>query len=247
MTDPVAPEPRPWVIDHEHRDVNGGWLRPVVFGAMDGLVSNIGLIAGVAGGTGAAGSADATQAVALAGLAGLLAGAFSMGAGEYVSVKSQAELAAAEMEVERRALQRIPEAEAAELEAVFTSRGVDPETARRVVEQLSADPETALEVHTLTELGVTPDAVPSATLAAGSSFLSFAVGALIPLVPYLLGVDSLLLAVAVTVSSLFVCGALVSRVTSRSWWFSGIRQAAIGAAAAGVTYLLGQAVGTGLG
>lgn len=226
---------------HEHRDVTGGWLRPAVFGAMDGLVSNVGLIAGMAGGS------DSPKTVALAGAAGLVAGAFSMGAGEYVSVRSQAELAAAEIERERLELERRPGAEAAELEAVFVRQGVDADTARRVVEQLSRDPETALEVHTLIELGVTPRELPSATLAAGSSFLAFAFGALIPLLPYLLGYDSIALAIGLTVVSLFACGALVSRVTSRTWWFSGLRQAAIGAAAAGLTYLLGQFVGSGLG
>ncbi|MER7544205.1 VIT1/CCC1 transporter family protein [Actinomadura sp.] len=223
---------------HQHRDVTGGWLRPAVFGAMDGLVSNFALIAGVAGGQ------AGQKVVLLAGLAGLAAGAFSMAAGEYISVASQSELAEAEIEVERLELARHPAAEERELAEVFEARGVDAETAAEVARQLSRDPDEALEVHTREELGVTPGDLPSPVLAAGSSFLSFAVGAVLPVLPYLLGAASLWPAAIVAALGLFSAGALVSRITTRPWWFGGARQLLFGAAAAGVTYAVGALIGT---
>ncbi|MEU7876724.1 VIT1/CCC1 transporter family protein [Microbispora bryophytorum] len=226
-------------IHHEHRDVTGGWLRPAVFGAMDGLVSNFALIAGVAGGT------AETRIVALAGIAGLAAGAFSMAGGEYVSVASQRELAQAEIAVERRELERHPEAEEAELARMYEQRGVDPETAREVARQISRNPDEALAVHTRAELGVDPDDLPSPVLAAVSSFLSFSLGALVPLLPYLLGVRGLWISAAVSMVALFAAGAVVSRVTARSWWFSGLRQLLVGAVAAALTWGLGSLIGTG--
>lgn len=229
-------------IHHDHRDVQGGWLRPTVFGAMDGLVSNAALMAGVSGG-----SSGNTSAIALAGLAGLVAGACSMAAGEYVSVRSQAELAAAEIEVERRELIARPEAEAAELVELYVGRGLPRELAEQVVAELSKDHETALAIHTREEIGVHPHDLPSPFLAAGSSFAAFALGALVPLLPYLLGVDSLLISQGLAIAALFACGALVSRVTTRSWWYSGARQATIGLVAGLITYGLGALVGTGLG
>ena len=224
---------------HQHADVTGGWLRPAVFGAMDGLVSNFALIAGVAGGQ------ASPDVVLLAGLAGLAAGAFSMAAGEYISVASQAELAEAEIEVERLELARHPRAEQQELAEVFVGRGVDPDLAAEVARQLSRDPEEALEVHAKEELGVAPGELPSPTLAAGSSFLSFAVGALLPVLPYLFGAVSLWPAAVLAAAGLFGAGALVSRLTTRPWWFGGLRQLAFGAAAAAITYGVGALIGTG--
>jgi len=222
---------------HRHRDVQGGWLRPAVFGAMDGLVSNFALIAGVAGGR------VSPQVVVLAGLAGLASGAFSMGVGEYVSVASQAELAEAEIEVERRELEAHPAAERAELAARFEARGLSPELAAEVAAALHRDPEEALEVHARDELGVVPGELPSPVLAALSSFVSFSAGAVIPVLPYLLGAESLWPAAAVAALGLFSAGALVSRVTARSWWFSGLRQLSFGAAAALLTYGIGALIG----
>jgi VIT1/CCC1 family predicted Fe2+/Mn2+ transporter len=232
-------------IHHDHRDVTGGWLRPAVFGASDGLVSNFALIAGVAGGTAAAGGS--TSAVVLAGLAGLAAGAFSMAAGEYVSVASQSELAQAEIALERKELAERPDAELAEMTETYVRRGLDPELAALVAEQLSADPERALELHVREELGLDPFDLPSAMSAAVSSFLAFSVGALIPVLPYLLGATSLLPALVVSVVALFLVGVLVSRVTVRSWWFSGLRQLSLGGVAAAATYGFGSLVGSGLG
>jgi VIT1/CCC1 family predicted Fe2+/Mn2+ transporter len=228
-------------IHHSHRDVTGGWLRPAVFGAMDGLVSNVALIAGVAGGGAARGT------IALAGLAGLFAGAFSMAAGEYTSVAAQAELTEAEIAVERRELARSPDAERRELAQIYVSRGVDPALADEVARQISRHPEQALDVHVREELGVSPHDLPSAPLAAGSSFVSFALGALVPLLPYLVGVQRVTWSLIATAVALFACGAVVSRVTARTWWFTGLRQVVLGGLAAGATYVLGDLVGTGLG
>jgi vacuolar iron transporter family protein len=227
-------------VQHEHRDVSGGWLRPAVFGAMDGLVSNFALIAGVDGGS------QDRHVVVLAGLAGLAAGAFSMAAGEYTSVAAQSDLARAEIALERRELEHRPEAEQAELAQVFIGRGVEESLAHEVARQLSQDPEQALEIHAREELGVTPGDLPSPTLAAVSSFLSFAVGAVIPVLPYLLGARGIVLSLVLTCLALFGCGALTARVTARSWWYTGARQLLLGAVAGGVTYVFGSLVGAGL-
>jgi VIT1/CCC1 family predicted Fe2+/Mn2+ transporter len=227
--------------NHTHRDVNGGWLRPAVFGAMDGLVSNLALVTGVAGG------AVGHQTIVLSGLAGLAAGAFSMAAGEYTSVASQRELVEAELDVERRELRKHPKDEEAELAALYAARGVEPELARAVAEQLSRDPEVALEIHAREELGIDPGDLPSPTVAAVSSFGSFALGALLPVLPYLLGATALWPAVLLALLGLFLCGAVVAKVTARTWWYSGLRQLALGGAAAGVTYALGSFFGTAVG
>ena len=225
-------------IRHEHSDVTGGWLRPAVFGASDGLVSNFALIAGVTGG-----NAD-SKAVLLAGLAGLAAGAFSMAAGEYISVRSQAEQALAEIESERRELERNPAGERRELAQMYVAKGLEPELAREVARQLSRDPAQALDVHVREELGISADDLPSATLAAGSSFASFAIGAFLPVLPYLLGATSLLPGLILTVAGLFLCGAFVTRLTPRSWWYGALRQTAVGGLAAAVTYGVGSLVGS---
>lgn len=232
-------------LEH-HRDVTGGWLRPAVFGAMDGLVSNFALMAGVAGGT--AGLVDGNRsAVVLAGLAGLAAGAFSMAAGEYTSVASQSELAEQEFENERRELSRNPELEAKELAQVWVARGIDQSLAEEMAAQLGRNPEAALEVHAREELGLAPGELPSPWLAAGSSFLSFVVGAMIPVLPYAFGATTLTWSLVLSLIGLFVAGAIVSRVTARSWWFSGLRQLFVGAAAAAVTFGVGSLVGTSIG
>ncbi|MDA0636133.1 VIT1/CCC1 transporter family protein [Nonomuraea sp. MCN248] len=229
---PYSPE-----IHHSHRDVNGGWLRPAVFGAMDGLVSNFALIAGVVGATGAG------RGAVVAGFAGLVAGACSMAAGEYTSVKSQTELMRAEIAVERRELARNPEGERAELAALYRARGLEPELAERVAAGLSADPEQALRVHVREELGVDPDDLPSPMLAALSSFCAFAAGALVPLVPFLFGAAGLTLAVVLSVLGLFGFGAIVARLTARPWWLGGLRQLALGVGAAAVTFGIGNVLG----
>ena len=225
---------------HDHRDVTGGWLRPAVFGVMDGLVSNTALIAGVAGG------GAPPRTVMLAGLAGLAAGAFSMATGEYVSVASQRDLTRAEIEVEKREIARVPQAEEAELAAIYRARGVDPRTAAEVARQLSADPDQVWRVHAREELGVDPDDLPSPWTAAGSSFAAFTVGALVPVLPYVLGAATLLVPVLLALLALFVAGAIVSRFTDRSALYSGGRQLLLGSASAALTYGFGSLVGTGV-
>jgi VIT1/CCC1 family predicted Fe2+/Mn2+ transporter len=227
-------------IHHSHRDVTGGWLRPAVFGVTDGLVSNFALIAGVAGG------GVAPRTIALTGFAGLVAGAFSMATGEYVSVKSQAELTEAEIAVERRELERAPKAEEAELAGLYRSRGVEPALAAEVARQLSVNPEQAWRIHAREELGVDPDDLPSPWTAASSSFAAFALGALVPLLPYLLGATSLGWALALAGVALFAAGAAVAALTGRPLWYGGVRQLLLGGVAAAVTFGIGNAIGAGV-
>jgi VIT1/CCC1 family predicted Fe2+/Mn2+ transporter len=212
---------------------------------MDGLVSNFALIAGVTGGVARAGGNSG--AVVLAGLAGLAAGAFSMAAGEYTSVASQAELARAELAFERRELTRSPLVEQEELAQRYEARGVEPDLARRVAQQLSRNPEQALAAHAREELGIDPTDLPSPMLAAVTSFLAFALGAALPVLPYLFGADSLLPALVVAAVGLFTAGVLVARLTARPWWWTGTRQLLLGGAAAALTYGIGALVGTQLG
>lgn len=222
---------------HDHRDVTGGWLRPTVFGVMDGLVSNTALIVGVAAGV------EDSKTVVLAGVAGLAAGAFSMATGEYVSVASQTELAQAEIEVEKAEIRRVPDAEQAELAAIYRSRGVDATTAAEVARQLSLDPEQAWRVHAREELGIDPDDLPSPWLAAGTSFIAFVVGALVPLLPFVFGLNSLLPVMLLSLVASFVAGAVVSRYTDRSALYSGTRQLVLSGAAAALTYGVGSLAG----
>jgi VIT1/CCC1 family predicted Fe2+/Mn2+ transporter len=211
---------------HDHRDVTGGWVRPAVFGVTDGLVSNTALIVGVAG------AHVSAHNVILTGMAGLAAGAFSMATGEYVSVASQEELTRAEIAIEKAEIARVPQAEEAELAAIYVERGVEPVLAKEVARQLSVDPEQAWRVHAREELGVDPDDLPSPWTAAGSSFVAFALGAMVPLLPYLLGATGLALSVGLAGLGLFAAGALVSRFTTRHWLYAGARQMLLGAAAA---------------
>jgi VIT1/CCC1 family predicted Fe2+/Mn2+ transporter len=235
--DQIAAEPRP-EIHHDHRDVTGGWLRPAVFGAMDGLISNFSLISGFAG-------ANASRhLVILSGLGGLVAGAFSMAVGEYVSVASQGDLARAEIEVERYELRHNAAAEQAELAELYISRGVDRALALEVSKQLSRDPEQALEIHSREELGVSAGDLPSPYVAAGSSFVSFSIGAVLPLLPFVFGASALWPAAIVAGLALLLAGTIVARITGRPWWYGGLRQLVLGAVAAGVTFAVGAAIGT---
>ena len=224
-------------ITHEHRDVSGGWLRPAVFGAMDGLVTNISLIAGVGGGGGS------HHAIVLTGLAGLAAGAFSMAAGEFVSVSSQNELVLAEVAKERRELEHNAAVEQAELVGMLRARGISAATARQAAAEISAHPDKALEIHAMEELGVNPHELPSPVVAAGASLAAFAAGAVIPLVPYLSGLNLMWPALALSAIAALVGGGMVSRLTERPFWRGALRQLVLGTIAAGVTYLIGLAVG----
>ncbi|MGK5112195.1 MULTISPECIES: VIT1/CCC1 transporter family protein [unclassified Geodermatophilus] len=223
--------------EHSHADVSGGWLRAAVFGAMDGLVTNTALVAGVGGG------GAAPRAIVLSGVASLVAGAISMALGEYTSVKTQNEQLDLEVDKERRELQRNPRGELAELVEMLRVRGVEPELAQQVAVQLHRDPDTALRLHVVAELGLNPADKPSPWTAAVSSFLTFATGAVIPLLPYLLGFSLLWVALVCGGVGLALAGALSSRFTPRPWWFAALRQLLFGAAAAGATYLVGTAIG----
>jgi|SRR5580698_1943347 VIT1/CCC1 family predicted Fe2+/Mn2+ transporter len=160
---------------HRHRDVSGGTLRPTVFGAVDGLVTNASLIAGVGGG------GVSAHTIILTGVAALVAGAFSMGTGEYISVTNQNELVHSEVSLERTMLARFPAAEEAELAEYFRGYGADPGTAARMAAAVSKDPDTALLLHTREELGLDPAELPSAVLAGVASLFAFSLGALVPL------------------------------------------------------------------
>ncbi|MDQ1712856.1 MAG: vacuolar iron transporter family protein [Frankiaceae bacterium] len=233
----------PQRVDHHvrHRNITGGWLRPALFGVTDGLVSNFALVMGVAGaGVGA-------RVVLLAGLAGLFAGAFSMATGEYNSVRSQQELAHAEIALERRELERAPEAEEAELAGIYRARGLDAGLAKEVARQFARDPEVLWRIHAREELGIDPDNLPSPWVAAGASFVAFALGAFVPVAAYLVTLSNAFLVAAVLSGlALFVIGAVVGRMTARAWLYTGTRQLLLGAGAAAVTYGVGSLVGVGV-
>jgi VIT1/CCC1 family predicted Fe2+/Mn2+ transporter len=224
---------------HRHRDVSGGWLRPTVFGAVDGLVTNASLIAGLGGG------GVAAHTIILTGVAALVAGACSMGTGEYISVTNQNELVLAEVATERRMHARFPAAEQAELTDTFIGYGADPETAARMAAAVSQDPDTALRVHTREELGVDPFELPSPIFAGGSSLVAFSTGALIPLLPYLAGLSILGVALGVAAVALLTGGMVVGKLTGRSVLRSGLRQLALGGVAVAVTFAVGSLIGGG--
>jgi vacuolar iron transporter family protein len=223
---------------HRHRDVSGGWLRPTVFGAVDGLVTNASLIAGLGGG----GASEHT--VMLSGAAALVAGAFSMGTGEYISVTNQNELVHAEVNVERRMHARFPAAEQAELAETFRGYGADSETATRMAAAVSRDPDTALRVHTREELGVDPFELPSPVLAGISSLIAFSLGALMPLLPYLAGLPVLGATLGIAAVALLGGGMAVGRLTGRPLLRSGLRQLALGGVAVAVTFAVGSLIGS---
>ncbi len=230
------------MVKHHHRDLHGGAARAAVFGVSDGLVSNVSLILGVAGATPAPGF------VRLAGLAGLIAGSVSMGAGEYVSMKAQSELLEHELDMERRELKRNPKVEIAELAQIYASQGVDPERARLVAEELMADPETALRAHAREELGINPDSLGSPIKAAVSSWASFTLGALVPLLPWFFahGNGAVVASVVLGAVSALAVGAALARFTQRPLWRSALRQLAIAVVAARITFAVGKAIGVGV-
>jgi len=229
---PIPAEPH-------HRDIQSGGARAAVFGVSDGLVTNVSLILGVAG------AHPAGTFVRLAGVAGLVAGAFSMAAGEYVSMQGQRELLERELEVERQALRADPDSERRELAAIYQERGLDPTLAKDLVDEVMADPDLALETHAREELGINPAALGSPIVSAGSSFVTFALGAVLPLLPWLVtdGATAILASVAIGVVASLAVGAVLAWFTGRSRWRSALRQLAVAAVAAGVTYGIGRAVG----
>jgi VIT1/CCC1 family predicted Fe2+/Mn2+ transporter len=238
--------PRPTSIEdmkRRHRGVaSGGNLRAAVFGVNDGLVSNMSLILGVAGA-----SANSTF-VLLSGVAGLLAGAFSMAAGEYVSVRSQREMFEYQIGLERKELAEYPAEEAQELALIYEARGLPGDEAAALATATVADPEKALDTLAREELGLNPDELGSPWGAAISSFLSFGAGALVPLAPFLVtrGDGALVASVAVTGCALFAVGATISLFTGRSALRDGLRMLAIGGVAGALTYGVGRLLGVSL-
>ena len=227
--------------EHSHRDVRGGGARAAVFGISDGLVSNVSLILGMAG------AHSSAAAVRLAGIAGLVAGAFSMATGEYVSMRAQSELMERELDVEREAIASDPEDERRELAALYRARGIEADLAEELSVKMMRSPEIALETHAREELGFTPGETGKPMQAALSSFVMFAVGALIPLLPWLLtgGNTALWWSIGLAAAASLVVGAALSYFTGRSMLWSAARQLLLSGAAAGVTYTIGHAVGTG--
>ncbi len=229
--------------EHYHRDLSGGGFRAAVFGMSDGLVTNVSLILGVAG------AHPGGPFVRLAGVAGLVAGAFSMSAGEFVSMRAQSELMIRELDVERSALRRWPKDERDELVAIYEQRGIDRSVAEEMVDEVMRDPERALETHAREELGFDPSAIGSPIQASVSSFFSFALGAVLPLIPWLVGSGA-----AATIGSVVIgvvtaagVGWLLGRMTGRPRWRTALRQVVVAGVAAGVTFGIGRAVGLGTG
>jgi vacuolar iron transporter family protein len=232
---------RPYASHEEghHRNVQSGGARAAVFGISDGLVTNVSLILGVAG------AHPGGTIVRLTGLAGLVAGAFSMAAGEYVSMQAQRELFQRELDLEARALRQYPTAERHELVAIYERRGLEPSLARELADRMMRDPETALETHAREELGINPASLGSPVLAAVSSFATFALGALLPLLPWLVarGNGAVVASVLVGAVAALSVGTLLGVLTGRSILRSALRQLTVAAVAAAVTYGIGRAVG----
>lgn len=225
--------------EHHHRKVQAGAARAAVFGISDGLVSNVALILGVAG------ASPAPGVVRLAGLAGLVGGAFSMAAGEFVSMQAHRELLQRELEIERVEIHHRPEKERTELAAIYRARGVEAETADDLATQMMRDPALALETHAREELGIDPNELGSPVAAALSSFGAFAVGGLIPLFPWFVagGATAVVASVVLGAVAAVGVGAALASFTGRSVLTSAARQLAIAVAAAAVTYAIGAAVG----
>jgi len=230
-------------VGARHRGAaSGGNLRAAVFGVNDGLVSNASLILGVAG------ASQDGGVILLSGVAGLLAGAFSMAAGEYISVRSQRELFESQIALERDELAEYPDEEAAELALIYAARGLPAEEARRIADRIVADPARALDTLAREELGLNPDELGSPVGAAGFSFAAFAVGALIPLAPFLAleGRPALVVAVGLASLALFAVGAALSLFTGRSALRGGLRMLLVGAAAGAATFGIGSLLGVSL-
>ncbi|HEY0720626.1 MAG TPA: VIT1/CCC1 transporter family protein [Gammaproteobacteria bacterium] len=243
---PAGHHPMPTSVSdfgRRHRSVGGGNLRAAVFGINDGLVSNASLIMGVAG------AASDNTLILTAGVAGLLAGALSMAAGEYVSMRSQRELFEYQIGLERDELEEYPEEEAEELALIYHARGVALEEARAIAKALMQEKEHALDTLAREELGLNPDDLGSPWGAAISSFLAFTVGAVIPLIPFLLSVGNgaVVISAGLAGIGLFVVGALLSLFTGRGALLSGLRMVLIGGGAGVITYLIGHLLGVSLG
>jgi VIT1/CCC1 family predicted Fe2+/Mn2+ transporter len=231
-------------LEGRHRTAGGNALRAAVLGANDGLVSNFSLVMGVAG------AEVATQTILLTGIAGLLAGAISMALGEWISVQSSRELYEKQIRTEQREILQAPEEEAEELALIYQARGLDESSARQLAGQIMSNQETALNALVRDELGIDPKELGgSAWEAAITSFLLFAIGAIIPVVPYFFigGLGAVLVSAVLSAIGLFMIGAAITLFTGRSVLYSGVRQMIFGLTAAAVTYLIGRLIGVNLG
>ncbi|HUP83548.1 MAG TPA: VIT1/CCC1 transporter family protein [Candidatus Limnocylindria bacterium] len=222
-----------------HKSGRSGTLRAAVFGANDGLVSNLSLVMGVAG------AAADNHFIVLAGSAGLLAGAFSMAAGEYISMQSQRELFENQIAIEREEMRVMPDVEEEELAEIYRAKGLSDDDSKKIAKKLMEDPREALDTKVREELGLDPTELGSSWGAAIYSFVAFGIGAFVPLLPFLLtsGQIAFVAALGLSFAALFAVGAGVSLVTGRGFLFSGVRQVLIGAAAAAVTYGVGSIIG----
>jgi len=230
-------------VGGRHHSPGGNSLRAAVFGASDGLVSNAALVMGIA----AAGASQET--LLITGLAGLLAGALSMAAGEYVSVRSQREFYEYQIALEREELAEYPDAEAEELALIYNARGLELDEARHVSKTLLANPDHALEVLAREELGLNPDDLGSPTRAAFASFFSFAIGATLPILPFVAGMHgprAIYAAAAVTVGALFTIGVILSLFTGHSALRGGLRLMTIGGGAGLAAWAVGKLLGASL-
>ena len=224
-------------VEHQHTSItSGNNLRAAVFGVNDGLISNASLILGIAG------AHAGHSIILLSGIAGLLAGACSMGAGEYVSVRSQREMLEYQLKLEKEELDLYPEEEAAELALIYEARGLPKDEAIKLARLLIQNPDKALDTLAREELGINPNELVSPWGAAISSFLSFALGAFIPIIPFLCSTSesNLVITVVLTGLSLFLVGAVLSLFTHRNAWLSGLRMLCIGMLAGLLTYVIGS-------
>jgi VIT1/CCC1 family predicted Fe2+/Mn2+ transporter len=233
MTPPSTHRPE------DHRQVQSGAARAAVFGVSDGLTTNVALILGVAG------AHASSMFVRVAGLAGLFAGAFSMAAGEYVSMRAQSELLSREIHLEEAAQQADPVSEQRELADIYRARGLDERLAQEVAAALMRDPDVALEAHAREELGIGMDQLGSPIAAAVFSFLAFSTGALVPLLPwfFLVGSAAIVASVLGAAAAALAVGVIIGRATGRSRTRAALRQLAIGALAAGSTFVIGRLAG----
>ncbi len=228
------------LFEGRHRAAGGNALRAAVLGANDGLVSNLSLIMGVAG------AAPEGNAIVIAGLAGLLAGACSMAMGEWISVQSSRELYERQIKIERTEILQAPQEEATELALIYQSKGLSEKQAQEFAARVMSDQNTALDTLSREELGIDPQELGGSALeAAATSFVLFAIGAIVPLFPFLVlqGMTAIIASVILSTIGLFVIGAGITLMTGRSVWFSGIRMVLIGLGAALVTYIIGKLIG----
>ena len=231
-------------MEGRHRSAGGNALRAAVLGASDGLLSNFNLVMGVAG------AALSAKSILITGFAGLLAGAVSMALGEWISVQSSRELYTRQIETEREEIANAPEEEIEELVLIYQARGLDEESARQAASRIMSSPDTALDALVRDELGIDPEELGgSAWEAAFASFGMFALGAIIPVIPFLLlsGMPAIVASALASACGLFLIGAAITLFTGRSVWYSGVRQVAVGLLSALATFTIGHLIGVNIG